>query len=139
LCDFWYNAHVRAMKKARSQEIKKWKRYRPKYVIDHNQAMYIQFVETERFTMCSKSSKQNQNKKNHCLISKHIGRTIMFTHHAKCLVRVHCDIFSFFFLEVLITCLLVRLLTNYLICRKTLWSRTDFYGVIWGNSYQEEG
>ena len=48
------------MKKDRSQEIKKWKKYRSKYVIDYNQAMYIQFVETE----CLKSSKQNQNKKN---------------------------------------------------------------------------
>ena len=135
MCDFWYNAYVRAMKKDKSQEIKKWKRYRSKYVIDYNQAMYIQFVETE----CLKSSKQNQNKKTYCSISKYIGRTIMFTHHAKCLVRVHCDIFSFFFLEVLIACLLVRLLTNYLICRKKLWSRTDSYGVIWGNSYQKEG
>jgi len=59
--------------------------------------MFLEFVVLESFTKRSKFDKHNQNKETHSSINKHNGGAILFNHYAKCLVKVYCDIFYYYY------------------------------------------
>jgi hypothetical protein len=123
--------------KDESDDMEMWRRYKPEYIIDHDWAIYLEFVVSENFTKCSRSGAQNKNKKTHDSISKHTEGEILFIHHAKRLVRARCYIFYYFSWSF-----------NYMFISKTfnklfnlqenqLGWEFDSNGVIWGNSYRE--
>ena len=83
---------MQEQKKVESLDIEKWKKYKLKYIIDHHWIMYPGFMVLESFIKCSRSSKQNFFKKEtYASMSKQTRGAILFIHHAKHLVRVHCD------------------------------------------------
>jgi hypothetical protein len=94
LCDFWYDTQKKTKRYARDNglegwnEVAVWREFKPPFISGDIWATYIEHVMSERFSRRSKSRAINQNQQIHGSVTTHTGGSILFSAHAKRMVRL---------------------------------------------------
>jgi hypothetical protein len=94
LRDFWYDTQKKAKRYARDNglegwnEVAVWREFKPPFISADIWMQYIEHVTSERFAQHSQSSADNRNRKIHGSVTTHTGGSVLFSAHAKRMVRL---------------------------------------------------
>ena len=94
LRDFWYEAQKKAKKTARDRglqgwnDVVVWRDFKAIYIPEDIWPRYLEHVTSEWFTRCSQSGVGNRNRPIHGSVTMHTGGSVLFTAHAKRMVRL---------------------------------------------------
>jgi hypothetical protein len=69
-------------------EVAVWREFKPPFISGDIWAQYIEHVMSERFSRRSQSGAVNRNWEIHGLVTTHTGGSVLFTAHAKQMVRL---------------------------------------------------
>jgi hypothetical protein len=94
LRDFWYDTQKKAKRYARDNglegwnEVAVWREFKSPFISGDIWMQYIEHVMSERFAQHSQSGADNRNRKIHGSVTTHTGGSVLFSAHAKRMVRL---------------------------------------------------
>jgi len=94
LRDFWYESQKKAKKTVRDRglqgwnDVAVWRDFKPIHIPKDIWPHYLEHVTFERFTRRSQSSAGNRNQPIHGSVTTHTDGSVLFTAHAKRIVRL---------------------------------------------------